>query len=299
MEVSDERLALLGSAYKRLFMLQNGFFPKARAYLKKAAEYYHKADVELKRRKGDGCYAILNALWLDLLLGESTAAALLAEAAPLSNKALDQQAHAPADVWLWVQVADVLCIRYTLNDPEILLDGVTAQYRRALVLGSSDRVKRSIEDQLHFMVKTLEMRREQLALDGKQASEEHGRLAMQLKRLQHVLKFVTEQGKVTRSITKSMTQRRGLAQQHREEEEQNASSSSSKVSSPDPSPKESKNSNSRSPIPPESKTSKIAASPRSLPRKEPQPAGTNDEPHNNRRGSSDDGEGKSGVCVLM
>ena len=290
MEVSDERLALLGSAYKRLFMLQNGFFPKARAYLKKAAEYYHKADVELKRRKGDGCYAILNALWLDLLLGESTAGALLAEAAPLSNKALEQQAHAPADVWLWVQVADVLCIRYTLNDPEILLDGVTAQYRRALVLGSSDRVKRSIEDQLHFMVKTLEMRREQLALDGKQASEEHGRLATQLKRLQQVLKFVTEQGKVTRSITKTMTQRRGLAQQHREEEEQNAS----KVSSPE-SPKESKKA--RSPIPPESKTSKIAASPRSLAKKEPQPADTNDKPHNNRSGS--DGEGKSGVCVLM
>jgi len=148
MEVSDERLALLGSAYKRLFMLQNSFFPKAREYLKKAAEYYHKADAEQKKRNGDGCYAILNALSLDLLLGESSSEQLLAEAAPLSSTALEQQAHAPADVWLWVQVADILCIRYTLDDPEVLLEGVTSQYvmsTRKFVVNASSHVRFAID----------------------------------------------------------------------------------------------------------------------------------------------------------
>ena len=122
MEVSDERLALLGSAYKRLFMLQNSFHSKAREYLKKAAEYYHKADEEQKRRKGDGgCYAILNALWLDMLLGESRREVLLGEAAPLSATALEQQAHAPADVWLWVQVADILCIRCVISEVVVVV----------------------------------------------------------------------------------------------------------------------------------------------------------------------------------
>lgn len=207
MEVSDERLALLGSAYKRMFMLQNGFFPKARAYLKKAAQYYHKADEELKKRNGDGCYAVLNALSLDLLLGETQAADLLQAAAPLSSTALEQQAHAPADVWMWVQVADILCIRYALNDPDVLLDGVTSQYRRALVLGSSDRVKRSIEDQLHFLAGTLKMRQDQLGIDGKVNSDQYRDLTLQLDRLNEVLQFVRQQSLVSRSITKSMTQR--------------------------------------------------------------------------------------------
>jgi len=92
------------------------------------------------------------------------------------------------------------------------------RYRRALVLGSSDRVKRSIEDQLHFMAKTLDMRRQQLAEDDKASSPEYKKLAVQLKRLKQVLKFVTEQGKLSRSITKSMTQRRGLAQRQQQEQ---------------------------------------------------------------------------------
>ena len=85
---------------------------------------------------------------------------------------------------------------------------MTAQYRKALVLGSSDRVKRSIEDQLHFMARTLQMRQQQQALDGKENTEEFKKLSLQLKRLSEVLQFVREQSSVSRSITKSMTKRR-------------------------------------------------------------------------------------------
>ena len=110
MEVSDERLALLGSAYKRLFMLQNGFFPKARDYLKKAAGYYHKADIEQKRRKGDGCYAILNALSLDMLLGESKSADLLVRCFPLSYARVCVDTH----VWLAALLVLFLTLRIWL-----------------------------------------------------------------------------------------------------------------------------------------------------------------------------------------
>ncbi len=52
-----------------------------------------------------------------------------------------KQITRPADVWLWVQGVDALCLRYLLDDPEVPETLVIDSYREQFAFGSSQRVK--------------------------------------------------------------------------------------------------------------------------------------------------------------
>lgn len=179
---SGERRALLGSAYKRLFVI-GGCIDKGD--LEKAVQSYYRAAVlqnDQSNEQKDGCYAMLNALTLQMLAGIRVLDDLLSAARSLYTRAVLTQECAPADVWLWVQVADALCLRYLLLDTQVTKKMLEQCYTKTLVFGSSNRVKKSVEDQLHFMRKVFSNRLE----TGNSNTE----LVEQDTRLLGVIKFI-------------------------------------------------------------------------------------------------------------
>jgi hypothetical protein len=87
-----------------------------------------------------------------------------------------KQITRPADVWLWVQGVDALCLRYLLNDPEVTESQVVDAYREQFAFGSSQRVKSSVMDQFGFMEEVLQGRSEEekrmVAFAGSHAANE-------------------------------------------------------------------------------------------------------------------------------
>jgi len=101
---------------------------------------------------------MLNALTLQMLAGDRYLDDLLGAGRSLYTKTLLMQEAAPADHWLWVQVADALCLRYLLLDSTVSKQMLEDCYTKTLVFGSSERVKKSVEDQLAFMARALSKR---------------------------------------------------------------------------------------------------------------------------------------------
>lgn len=115
-----ERRALLGSAYKRRAM--TGLGESRKADLGAAARAYEEAN-RIAVGKGSGqdtAYALLNHLAFGVLAaGPGDRERLLERVADAARLVEGMLGPKGADVWVWVQMADAIFLRYLICDPSV------------------------------------------------------------------------------------------------------------------------------------------------------------------------------------
>lgn len=164
---TPERMALMGSWYKRKFTAATG--SEREALLKNGQRWYGKAHAASQGRKLNPYHALNWVAFrvLDPRSSRPAAQQALRDLIARSERTIQQRAPAQRDFWAWVTTPDAAVLR-ALIDQNLAqqLETIIGQYQAALSHGASERQRNSVLQHLDFLIAAATWRSE---TDGGQA----------------------------------------------------------------------------------------------------------------------------------